>query len=205
MSEDDPVTIWLEGLRKGDDSAARKMWSHFVSRLYEVTKNKIHPDTRRVYDEEDAAQSAFRSLCAGIAAGRYPDLNDRTDLWRLLLVISTRKVSHRHRYDKQECRDVRRTAMANVFSAAADSAPSLLDQLTSHEPTPEFAAEFVDTCGALFDNMEDPTLRRVGWLKLEGFRDGEVAAQLNCSKRTVQRKVELIRRNWLQQQMAEQT
>ena len=43
-------------------------------------------------DEEDAALSAFDSLCAGLAKGQYPQLADREDLWRLLVVITTRKV-----------------------------------------------------------------------------------------------------------------
>ncbi len=43
-------------------------------------------------DEEDAALSAFDSLCAGLAKGQFPQLADRDDLWRLLVVITTRKV-----------------------------------------------------------------------------------------------------------------
>ena len=43
-------------------------------------------------DEEDAALSAFDSLCAGLARGQFPQLADRDDLWRLLVVITTRKV-----------------------------------------------------------------------------------------------------------------
>ncbi len=36
--------------------------------------------------------SAFESLCAGLARGRFPQLSDRDDLWRLLVVITSRKV-----------------------------------------------------------------------------------------------------------------
>ena len=43
-------------------------------------------------DEEDAALSAFESLYAGLANGKFPQLNDRDDLWRLLVVITSRKV-----------------------------------------------------------------------------------------------------------------
>jgi ECF sigma factor len=42
--------------------------------------------------DEDAALSAFDSFCASVAAGRFPQLADRDDLWRLLVVITRRKV-----------------------------------------------------------------------------------------------------------------
>src|SRR5438094_672479 len=108
MSSDDPVTLWIDELRNADEAAAQKLWLHFVSRLYDLARKKLMPETRRVYDEEDAAQSAFHSVCAGIAAGRFPDLQDRDSLWHLLLAITGRKVAHRHRHDRQQRRDVRR-------------------------------------------------------------------------------------------------
>jgi DNA-directed RNA polymerase specialized sigma24 family protein len=33
-------------------------------------------------------------------------------------------------------------------------------------------------------------------LRLEGHTDGEIAVHLNCSRRTVQRRLEVIRRHW---------
>jgi hypothetical protein len=100
LSSDDPVTLWIDELRQADQAAARKLWNHFVARLYELGRKKLRPETRRVYDEEDAAQSAFHSVCAGIAAGRFPDLGSRESLWHLLVVITARKVADRHRHDR---------------------------------------------------------------------------------------------------------
>jgi hypothetical protein len=65
MTRDDPVTLWLDELRNADEAAARKLWNHFFTRLCEVARKKLRPETRRVYDEEDAALSAFHSICAG--------------------------------------------------------------------------------------------------------------------------------------------
>jgi len=73
----EPVTQWIEGLQRGDESATRKIWEHFVGQLCVAMRQKLHPETRRVYDEEDAAISAFRSFCHGVEQGRFPDLNDR--------------------------------------------------------------------------------------------------------------------------------
>ena len=67
-------------------------------------------------------------------------------------------------------------------------------QLLSREPTPEFAAEFLETCETLFSALADPLLEQVVSLRLEGFTDEEIAAKMHCSRRTVQRRLEIIRR-----------
>ena len=77
MSTEGPVSLWIEGLCNADEIAADKLWRHYVRRLLQVARAKLRPDTRKVYDEQDAAVSAFHSLCVGITEGRFPDLNDR--------------------------------------------------------------------------------------------------------------------------------
>jgi DNA-directed RNA polymerase specialized sigma24 family protein len=197
LSSDDPVTLWIDELRNADEAAARKLWNHFVARLYELGRKKLRPETRRVYDEEDAALSAFHSVCAGIAAGRFPDLGSRGNLWDLLVVITARKVAHRQRHDQQQRRDVHRNLSDSIFLQSSDySAPAGVDLLVSREPTPEFAAEFVETCELLFQSLDDPALRQVVTMRMEGYTDAEVADRLKCSRRTVQRRLEVVRRRW---------
>ncbi len=64
------------------------------------------------------------------------------------------------------------------------------------EPTPEFAALVADECRCLLGRLRDDSLRAVARLKMEGYTDEEVADRLRCSRRTVVRKVELIRGTW---------
>ncbi len=196
MTNDDPITVWIDKLRRGDALAAENLWNHFFIRIYDLAKHKLKLSTRRVYDEEDAAQSAFNSVCAGIMAGRFPDLQDRDNLWRLLLTITARKVAHQHRHDQQQRRDVRRNRSDFVFADSADTAIPAVDHIPSLEPTPEFAAEFVETCEILFQSLDDPQLRNVVTLRMEGYTDTEIADRLKCSRRTVQRRLEVIRRHW---------
>ena len=196
-SNSDPVSIWIDQLKDEDDSAAHNLWFHFVDRLQASARKKLKPSTRRVYDEEDAAQSAFHSVCAGISAGRFPDLKDRESLWQLLLVITSRKVSQRHRHDHRQRRDVRRTVTDSIFvSSGEGTSLGAINDSPSREPTPEFAAEFVDVCETLFNSLDDPQLMQVALLKIEGFADGEIAQRLDSSRRTVQRRLEIIRRHW---------
>lgn len=195
MSRDDPVTHWIDELRRAEEAAAQNLWNHFVSRLYELGRNKLRPETRRVYDEEDAAVSAFHSVCAGIAAGRFPDLRDRESLWHLLLAITARKAARRRRYDTRQRRDVRRTLSDSVFASPGDEDMRAgVDALVSREPSPEFAAQFVETCESLFEQLDDPALKQVATLRMEGYADAEIADRLKCSRRTVQRRLEVIRR-----------
>ena len=197
LSSDDPVTLWIDELRNADEAAARNLWNHFVTRLYELGRKKLRPETRRVYDEEDAAQSAFHSVCAGIAAGRFPDLGDRGNLWHLLVAITARKVAHRQRHDHQQRRDVHRNLSDSIFSQSSDdSAAAGVNRIDSREPTPEFAAEFVETCEILYQSLDDPDLQQVVTLRMEGYTDAEIADRLKCSRRTVQRRLEIIRRHW---------
>jgi RNA polymerase sigma factor (sigma-70 family) len=194
MPEDDPITLWIDQLRRADDLAANKLWNHFVCRLHEIAKKKLCAQTRRVYDEEDAAQSAFHSVCAGLQAGRFPDLHDRESLWGLMLKITCQKISNRHRFDHRQRRDNRRTFSESVFMNRNETVSNA--EALSREPSPEFAAEFSDVWQKLFGCLDNPELTTVATLRLEGFTDSEIARQLDCSRRTVQRRLEIIRREW---------
>ncbi len=201
--DDDPVSMWIEELKNSDDSAVEKLWNHFVSRLYEAARKKLRSTTRPLYDEEDAAQSAFHSVCAGIAAGRFPNLHARENLWRLMLVITSRKIARRHKYDLRQRRDVRRNVSNLVFSNLDDESQiGGVEDLPSREPTPEFAAEFVETCESLSRNLADPQLQQVMALKMEGRSNAEIADRLSCAQRTVRRCLEIIRRQWHRQELA---
>jgi DNA-directed RNA polymerase specialized sigma24 family protein len=136
----------------------------------------------------------FRSVCLGFAGGRFPDLHDRESLWRLMLVITCQKISNRHRFDHQQRRDIRRTLTDSVFYTSDAAQMEHNSPLISTEPAPEFVAEFVETCENLFDKFDDPMLEKITTLRMEGFSDSEIATQLDCSRRTVQRRLEIIRR-----------
>ncbi len=191
-----PVTDWIEELRGADEAAATKLWNHFFDRLRQSALKKMHADTRRVYDEEDAALSAFNSFCNGIAAGRFPNLQDRQDLLALLLVMTGRKVSHRHRFDHQQRRDIRRTSPEPDFDSAqhgCDQDDRLL-KLETLEPDPEFVVAFSEVCDNFFANLNDPKLQQIAALRIEGYNDSEIATRLDCTRSTVQRRLEIIRR-----------
>ncbi|MDB4372677.1 ECF-type sigma factor [Mariniblastus sp.] len=193
---DDPVTIWIEQVRQSDDEAIKRVWQHFADGLQEYARGKIHPKTRRVYDEQDAVQSMFLSLCQGLKADRYPDLQNRDNLWRLMLVMTGRKISKRHRFDRQLKRDNRRLLTDSYFvqNSHDRNSPNLYP--SAAEPTPELLAEFADTSSALIEALGTDNLKDVALLRIEGFDDCEIASRLQCSRSTVQRRLVMIRKIW---------
>ena len=194
------VSLWVGNLKEGDHDAAQKLWDRYFDKLVHVARAKLRA-TRRpglIEDEEDAALSAFDSLCAGAALGRFPQLADRDDLWRLLVVITARKaVDQIQREGRQKRGGGRVVGEATLAGPLADEGLGGLDQVVGSEPSPEFAALVADEHRRLLHALGDDTLRRIALWKMEGYTNEEIRVKLDCSLRTVANKLELIRRTWL--------
>ena len=140
------------------------------------------------------ALSAFDSFCRSAGQGRFPDLSDRDDLWRLLVVITARKAAH-HRRD---ARRQKRGGGTTAEPPGGDAEPSL-EQITSREPSPEFAAQAAEECRRLFGLLGDGELERIALLKMEGYTVEQIAQQMGYVPRTIKRKMRLIRTLWEQE------
>ena len=88
---DDSVSVWLDRLKAGDPAAARPLWDRYFDRLVRLARGKLSARGRRTADEEDIALSAFHSFCRAAEAGRFPRLEDRDDLWAVLVTLTERK------------------------------------------------------------------------------------------------------------------
>jgi len=62
MASEATVTRWIAALKAGDEDAATRIWERFFPKLMHLARDRLSPATRRVYNEEDAALSAFRSF-----------------------------------------------------------------------------------------------------------------------------------------------
>src|ERR1700676_382215 len=91
MSMPGSVTHWVGQLKAGERDAAQQLWEAYFRRLVGLARKKLQGAKVRTADEEDVALSAFDSFCRGAEHGRFPQLGDRNDLWRLLVVITGRK------------------------------------------------------------------------------------------------------------------
>jgi DNA-directed RNA polymerase specialized sigma24 family protein len=196
-NDEGSVTRWLADLKAGRNAAVQPLWERYFSRVVELARLRMRSSQYKDAgsDEEDAALSAFDSLCAGLARGRYPDLADRDDLWRLLVVITTRKVQAQARRQFRRKRGGGQVRPASELAGSAcDSDDDVLAQAVGTEPTPEFAALVAEEYRRLLDRLADDVLRRVAILRIEGHTSDEIASQLGCARRTVTRQLALIRR-----------
>ena len=195
MSSARSVTEWIARLKAGDQAAAQGLWERYFRRLVSLARHRLRAAPRQAADEEDVALSAFDSFCRGAARGRFPVLQDRDNLWPLLVVITARKAQ-----DLRARENRRKRKPAPVQEAAAPAAaPTALEDLIGREPTPAFAAQVAEECRRLLDRLGDEGLRAIALLKMEGYTDEEVAEQLGCVSRTVRRRLQMIRSLWQQE------
>jgi hypothetical protein len=145
MSSVGSVSPWIDQLRAGDRAAAPPLWHNYFQRLVALARQKL---CRRVStataDEEDMALSAFDSFIRAAEQGRVPQLNDRDDLWRLLLVITERKAIDLLNHER---RVKRGGGKVRYLSALADDVATIsyqAGQIMAPEPTPKMAAQLAD-------------------------------------------------------------
>jgi RNA polymerase sigma factor (sigma-70 family) len=187
------VTRWLHLLKSNEQQAIQKLWEVYYRPLLALARNKLGGLQRAVRDEEDIALSAFDSFCRGVAHGRFQRLDDRQDLWQVLVLVTTRKAIDQIAHEHQACRDQDRTT--GQTDRDLDDR-SLLDDLISREPDPGFAAEVADQCRQLLADLPDEQLRRIVLSRMEGYSNEEIAVELKVSVPTVERRLNLIRKTW---------
>ena len=200
--DSDDVTQWLSEMAQGDSQAAERLWKRYFGRLVRLARRHLARVPRRAADEEDVALSAFNSFCGGVARGRFPQLNDRHDLWKLLMTLTARKAIGEVRRQRAVKRGGGRVRGGSVWRRSAQDGPEGIEQVPSREPSPDLAAEVAETCAALLTQLGDPSLQQIATVKLQGFSNEEIAAQLGCAVRSVERKLARIREKWTQWQDA---
>jgi DNA-directed RNA polymerase specialized sigma24 family protein len=195
--DDGSVTFMIRQLKAGDNAAAQGLWERYFQGLIGAARKRLEGSPRRVADEEDAALSAFRSFCRRLQQGNFPKLDDRNDLWRLLVTIASRKAvkqAVRLRRRKRGGMSVR--GESALLSGDASASHAGMAAIADQEPTPAFAAELTEQFQSLMDRLNDDGLRRLALMKLEGYSNEEIAQGFQCGLRTIERRLRLIRTIW---------
>ncbi len=192
--ESESVTRWIDQLSDGDKQTAEQLWQHISVRLQDFARRKLDSQTQRHYDEHDAANSAFHSLCCGLADGRI-EAENRDVLWGVLAVITSRKISAQRRYWNRQKRGGGAVRGESGFAEFGDAGINAVD---SKQQSPDVLAEVSESCNQLLEALPDETMKRIVLLKFQSATNGEIAVELNCTRRTVERKLERIRRIWVE-------
>jgi DNA-directed RNA polymerase specialized sigma24 family protein len=145
-------------------------------------------------DAEDVALSVLDSFFDAAQARRFPDVADRDDLWRLLIRMTARKVIDLQRHERRQRRGGGRVHPESALQRSGDGWS--LAQIMGDTPSPEFAAMMAEEFSVRLAQLADDELRAIAAAKMQGYSNREIATQLDCSIRTVERRLELIRRKW---------
>ena len=200
------VTQHIVALKAGDEAAVQPLWDRYFERLARLVRAHLRATRMRsiVADEEDMALSAIQSVCDGIHNGRFPQLADRDDLWKLLVCVARYKVLDQRKHEAREKRGGGKV-VTEADLAADDDAARPLDQLdptaviyqtARGEPTPEFAALVAEEYARRMDQLGDPELCRIAELKLACFTNQEIAQAIGRSLRTTTLRLEKIHKLW---------
>lgn len=189
--DDEPITVWLAKLKAGDADAARPLWDEYFARLVVLARQRLGTAAGPAVDGEDVALSAFDSFCQGVRAGRFPNLDDRDDLWRLLFTLTTRKALGQIRHATRAKRGGGKVAPASALGGA-----DVLALVGGREPSPAFAAEVAEECRRLLALLPDEQLRQLAVWKMEGFTNAEIGEKLGRAVPTVERKLARVRHIW---------
>jgi RNA polymerase sigma factor (sigma-70 family) len=190
------LSAWYANLREGDNRAIELLWNFFFEKMVRVARRKMDGSKRAARDEEDIAASAFKSFCNGLRNDRFQAADSATKLWPLLASLTINKAIDYIRAENRQ----KRGGTGNVLSNKAfTDARAILEELVAAEPTAEMQAVATESFNSLLEALDatgDSDLRLVTILCVEGNSSSDIASQLGCNIRTVQRKIKTIRAIW---------
>jgi len=161
-----------------------------------LARKKLQGAPRRLADEEDAALSAFATFCRRAEHGQFAQLQDRDDLWKLLIVITFRKSINQAKYQRRQTRGGGGENLPTSPKAESAMEQVTLEQIISSEPSPDFAVQVAEEYRRLLANLGDAELQAIALLKTEGNTTEQIAAKLQRAPRTIERRLQLIRKIW---------
>lgn len=194
MPENESVTDWIEQLQEGQaGTVQQEVWDRYFQRLVVIARERLKGSPCGERDEEDAVLSAFDTFFIRIQRGEFPNLQDRTGLWPLLIKITIRKaLNQRRRAYAQKRRALGESALAGE----GEDDQRWIEQFARQEPSPEVLVEATEQANRLMGMLTDDSLREVAEMKLEGSTNREIAQRIGVIERTIERRLVHIRKLW---------
>lgn len=196
MSEHHSVSELIQELQRDKSEAARQLWEHFIHRLIDAARWRLRGLPRRVYDEEDVALSAFDAFFRGATARRFERMENRDDLWQILVMLVERKaasVLRRELADKRGGGLVRGDSAFEKFACESSFAAGIA---SVENPNLAIIDQFTIETREMLHALGDDLLRKVAMRRFEGYTNQEISQELGISLRAVERKLHLIRQKW---------
>lgn len=184
MSSAGSVSHWIAQAKQGDELALAKLHQRYWPALVGLARQRLR-GSPIPSDEEDIAQQAFLGFYQAVQRQRVPKLVNRHQFLALLSHIISCKacnqVTHELTARKGSGRVQQGSAIARL---AEDSACSPLEEAILKDCYQKYVGDIPEN------------LRSCAELFLQGYTRQEIAQQLGCTDRTVDRKLALMREYW---------
>ncbi len=193
------VSILISKVKEGDEDSVRELWNRYSGALVRSAQTRISKQVAAKVDSEDLAQSVFFAIYRGAVEDKFDQLNDRAGFWTLVLAITRRKAVDRIR-NLTAAKRGGAAAMRASQEVVGESGANIVDRAPSREVDPQVEVECEDLLESLKQQLdiEDASgmLTRVAMSRIAGLSVKEIAAELDRTERTVERKLSLIRSLW---------
>ena len=179
------VADLLDGLRADDQEAARQLVDRYLDRLVALARRRISQRLASRVDPEDVVQSVFRTFFCHAKEGKF-QIKDQDDLCKLLIRITVHKVLKQVEHHTARKRD------AHMETEQGNRTLERMQELLSKEPSPEAQVMFLDQLEHVISQLGS-TPRRILEMRMQGYSEKEIAAEMGVSDRTIRRVIERVR------------
>lgn len=186
-----PISEWIESIKKGDSAAQVKLWQRYYQQLVLLAHNRLRcASGREDFDGEDILQCVFLNVFQQAERGGFPDLADRRGLWRLLIVLTERRLSNKLRAFNAKKRGGR--VKHQPIHLLPDPIASQLAIPECPIPSEDMTEEFIDTVRDALRGCDDVS-RKIALYRMEGFDIVEISEKVGVSRTTVNRKIQVLK------------
>lgn len=187
------VTRWIQQMRAGDSVVVHALAERYFKKLGDAARRRLHKIPQSLHDEEDVANFVLEAVVRNIAQGRYPDLQDREDLWFLMLAITQRRISNILKRDRrQKAQPSSQTSLTELLEMYEGE---LADVALQGDPE-HVAIEIGDCWQELMRILPNDEFREIARLKLEFHSNRQISSMLKLTSKYIDRKVAEIQRFW---------
>ena len=190
--DEEPISDWLRQLPNGDSLAQNHIYRTYARKLRKYAREKLGNVPLVDSDEEDVVTQVMASLFARLRDPNAKQPGDRKELWKLLLTMTRRRsiVATRYKLAQRRSNSTKPKAGPGGNPLAAADA---LDQSAHPQPDPQQAFIAAEKFLALLAALDDQKSRQIALMKLANYSNQEIANKLQCSERTVERRISQMR------------
>jgi DNA-directed RNA polymerase specialized sigma24 family protein len=187
-----PITEYLQALKAGDADSLNDILNAYWCQLVTHCDARLSRQLKTQQEGQDFAIQAFQNLAEGIKRGRWPRLENRTDLWQVLLQAANCRIRD---FVRQQMATKRGGQLQRLGTGPNSPATGLvdLDQFPARDAFAADAEQLVQLMLELSHRLRGMTTHvRILVDHLNNYTNQEIAIRHEISSRTVRRKLDEV-------------